>query len=110
MSCRKFCNLVLEWLLEKIDPEAWDKEYKDVFFGDPVKRQKAEAAKKLIKPAVPGQQGHLDLKPVKKVPAADVASIIGKYGKGIPTERRGPSIVTGPDGTLDIDRPEPIER
>lgn len=109
MSCRRFCHLVLEWLLEKIDGETWDREYKDIFFGDPEKHRRAAEAKKSLKPAVPGQQGHLDLKPVEKVPATDLAAIIGKYGKGIAPERRGPNISVGSDGTLDIDSPEPSE-
>ena len=109
MSCRRLCHLILEWLLEKIDGETWDREYKDIFFGDPEKRRRADEAKKHLKPSVPGQAGSLDLRPVEKTAPADLAAIIGKYGKGVAPERKspsGPNISTGPDGSLTVDQPE----
>lgn len=112
MSCRRFCHLVLEWLMEKIDYEVWDREYKDLFFGSREKHQRQVEAKKRIAPTPDDKRGTLNIEPVVKIAPEDVdlSAIIGKYGgaKRAPDQgsSRGVTIGTGPDGNLSVEEPE----
>jgi len=104
LSCRRFGNLVLEWLLQTLDPEVWDKEYKDIFFGDQDKRKRQKESKARLAPAEKGKQGGLNLKKVTPKPVTDVAALIGKYGKNIADPARTAPIIIAPgsDGNLGI--------
>jgi hypothetical protein len=81
LSCRKFCNLVLEWLMLNVSSEAWEADYKDIFFGDPKTFERKQQAKNNIKPAVKGQEGSLNIVPKKKAePVTDISGFLGRGG------------------------------
>lgn len=71
---------MLEWLLQHCDPDAWDKDYKDLFFGDPAKREREQAARARIAPSQKGQEGALNLAKTEAKPVADLSQFFGRAG------------------------------
>ena len=110
--------MVLEWVLQTIDPEIWEKEWHETFFGDPrVLEMKRESAKR-IKPAVKGEEGHLNITPKEKPKEAtddDLRRMLGgklaqagiQGAKGVPPPKPStPVIGLTSDGELGIDTGE----
>lgn len=109
VSCRKFCNLVLEWLMDHVDPEVWDKEYKDLFFGDPDKHRREQEARKRLAPAKRGEQGSLNINRKHVKPVADISMFTGRASNIITpqdsNDAKGAGLSIGPDsdGNLRVD-------
>jgi len=115
VSCRRFCNLVLEWLMQNCSEEAWNADYKDTFFGDPAKHQMIAASRQRLAPAQDGQQGSLNIQRKEAKPVGDMSQFLGRAGsagKADPnkaaqreiSERRA-AMTIGPDadGNLSVD-------
>lgn len=83
LSVRRFCNLVLHWMMEHTDPEVWEKEYRDKFFGDPSRTDQATGLTvSKLKPAVKGQQGSINIKPrAEKEKVTDLSAFLGRVGE-----------------------------
>lgn len=93
LSCRKFCNLVLEWLMQNCDSDVWNKDYKDIFFGDPEKRAREQEARARIAPAQKGQEGGLNIIPLDAKPVADPAQFFGRAGGAGKSDPNKPAIM-----------------
>lgn len=100
--------------MQHVDSEVWDKEYKDIFFGDPKQHEMRQQAQARMAPAQAGQQGSLNIKPVeKKITEGDLSQFFGRAGgagkadpnKAVARERakRAP-LTIGPDteGNLSV--------
>lgn len=122
VPARKFCNLLVHWMMEHVDGEVWDREYKSVFFPDPDAPQHQPVVKAKLADAKPGVEGSLNIKVPEekvKVTMADLDGFFGRAGssgKSDPNkavlrakaEQRKASITIGPDadGNLSVDTPE----
>lgn len=104
--------MVLEWVLQTIEPETWDKEWNDIFFGDPrVLEMKRDSAKR-IAPAVKGEEGFLNITPKKAEAPSDEAlraMLGGKLAqagirgtKGLSDKPTGPTIGPASDGEIGV--------
>lgn len=89
LSVRRFCNLVLHWMMEHTDPEVWKKEYSETFFGDPKTSQPTGLTQSKLQPAQKGQAGSLNIKPKpaeEKVQVTDLSQFFGRAGNAGKTD------------------------
>lgn len=116
LSVRRFCNLVLHWMMEHTDPEVWQKEYSDTFFGDPKKAAHNNGlTQSKLQPAQKGQAGSLNIKPkAEKEQVTDLSQFFGRAGnagktdpnkKAIATKAKATRITIAPDerGNLGVE-------
>lgn len=66
--------------MQNCDSETWDKEYKDIFFGDPDEHKRREEARRRIAPSKPGQRGELNITKRDAKPVADMSQFFGRAG------------------------------
>lgn len=66
--------------MQNCDSEIWDKEYKDVFFGDPDDHKRREDAKRRITPSQSGQRGSLNIVKKDAKPVGDMSQFFGRAG------------------------------
>lgn len=122
LPARKFCNLVLHWMMEHTDGEVWDREYKQVFFPDPGTLPQ-QASKAKLAEAEPGKEGSLNIErkaePIK-VSNDDLAKFLGRAGgTGKPDQNKSlirqkqaakrpatRTIGPDPDGNLTVQAPD----
>lgn len=100
--------------MQNCDSDTWDKEYKDLFFGDPDEHKRREAARQRIAPAKPGQRGSLNIKPTESKPVDDMSQFFGRAGgsgkadpnkaviRDISEAKRKAAFTIGPDGDGDL--------
>jgi hypothetical protein len=93
-SARHLMNLVLHWMQEHHDAEAWREErrdengsligpsYHDVFYGQPDLIQRQQESRAKLAPAQKGQQGSLNIAPREKPAQAvtDISQFLGRAG------------------------------
>lgn len=96
LSARKLLHLVVEWLMQVVDPDEWDKRWKPLLYGDPRLFEMRREAKKRMKPAVAGEEGAWSLKPVPKPDVED------KPEPRVVIPGMGPSITVSDDGNLEV--------
>jgi len=104
--------------MEHTDNDHWQEKYAKVFFGDPADYEREQRSKTLLKPAVPGQQGSLNIRPSEAKPVTDLSQFLGRAGgtgKADPNKaalakvaQSKAAIKIGPDesGNLSLDVPE----
>lgn len=63
-----------------VDTETWQKDYKDIFFGDPKAHQMREEAKRRMAPAQKGQEGSLNIQRKEAKPVPDMSQFFGRAG------------------------------
>lgn len=110
LPCRRFCNLILEWLIQHCDPEVWEKEYREVFFGDPEKLQREREARARVAPSQKGQEGSLNIERKEAKPVVDMSQFFGRAGgagkpdqnKEVVRERAKLTIAPDGDGNLTV--------
>ena len=100
---------MLDWLIERIDHEVWNREYKEMF-SNPEGYARQQKATERIKPTGPDKRGHLNIERKRVDPSeVDLSEVLGKYGK--PAARKddagGITIGPDPDGNLSVSGPEP---
>lgn len=107
LPARKLANITLEWLMNVIDPEAWESDYKDLFFGDPALLEMERERKKRVMPAVAGEEGTWAIK--RPAPEGDGESApkvnIPGLRQAKPAEESpapGPSFKLGDDGEMTV--------
>jgi hypothetical protein len=106
--------------MQHVDSEVWEKEYKDIFFGDPSVHLRRQEAQRRIAPAQKGVEGSLNIKRKEAPkPAPDLSELFGRAGsagKADPNKAamqeigaRKAAITIGPDadGNLSVTAPEP---
>lgn len=119
IPARRFCNLIVLWMMEHTDAEVWEKEYKDTFFGDPKVQQARQVSQAKLAPAEKGKPGSINIKKPEK-PAeivTDISQFLGRAGAtGKPDPNKAAlaekaksraAITIGPDadGNLSVDTP-----
>jgi hypothetical protein len=95
--------------MQTIDPEVWEKEYQEIFFGDPRMVEIKASAKKRIAAAKKGEEGGLNIKPVEKKPVGDLTQFFGRAGgAGARSNTKGskdkapPAFTIGADDSGDL--------
>lgn len=88
-----------------VDPDAWESDYKDLFFGDPALLEMERARKERVKPAVAGEEGTWAIKrPERPEGAAPKVVIPGLRQAATEDEppATGPSFSVGDDGEMTV--------
>jgi hypothetical protein len=100
--------------MQNCDPETWDKEYKDLFFGDPKQHEARREAQRRIAPSQPGQRGSLNIVKKEAKPVGDMSQFFGRAGdagradpnkaaiREIAEAKRKPAFTIAPDGDGDL--------
>lgn len=100
--------------MQNCDSETWDKEYKDIFFGDPDEHKRREEARQRIAPSQPGQRGSLNIERKESKPVADMSQFFGRAGaagksdpnkaaiRDISDAKRKVAFTIAPDGDGDL--------
>lgn len=103
LSARRLATLVVEWLMNVMDPDAWNDHYKDLFFGDPGELERRREARERIKPRDETGRGSMNLKRAERADANEELQIsIG--GKPVrPVGASGPHITAGDDGEMTVE-------
>lgn len=88
-----------------MDPEVWESDYKETFFGDPRILEMRREAKERIKPKAEGEAGSFVIeRPEGWKPASRAEGFtvnIGGSDKG--KSGSGPSITPSDDGSLEVE-------
>ena len=96
--------------MNNVDPESWDKNYREIFYGDPLKHEAQIRARKNISESIKGQEGFLNIekKESKKVEVADMSQFLGRSPGSIAVPKdnvsKKPPLIIGPsdDGGLSV--------
>ena len=108
--------------MQNVDPEVWEKDYRDIFFGDPEAHRRREEARRRMAPAKKGEEGGLNIQrkePAK--PAPDLTQLFGRAGSAgkqdtnkaalreISERKSALTIGPGEDGDLSVTTPDAPE-
>lgn len=100
--------------MQNCDSETWDKEYKDIFFGDPDQHKRRQEAQRRIAPSQPGQRGSLNIAKKESKPIGDMSQFFGRAGdagkadpnkaalREISESKRKAAFTIAPDGDGDL--------
>lgn len=92
------------------DPDEWEREYKELFFGDPLQFELRREREKRVKPAVPGEQATWAIRRPEGAQGAAAAAGVRIHGAKRPdgppdgdvAAPSGPSFTVGDDGELSL--------
>lgn len=100
--------------MQNCDAETWDKEYKDLFFGDPDEHKRRQVSRQRIAPSKPGQRGSLNIDRKQAKPVGDMSQFFGRAGdagkadpnkaavREIAESKRKAAFTIAPDGDGDL--------